>query len=284
MTTIAPAPTTAPPRANAWLVAGAVLGAVTVLMAAVWFAGLIAPQHQDTVDLRLPAAARLVVHIPSGDVTVTGADGDQIAGSVQRVWSLVEPELTTSRDGDTAELRIGTGLVSWGDSHTKVELSVPRGTQVELHGSSGDLSVSQLQADVTATTDSGWVTATGVAGRLTARTNSGDLVVAHHTGDLDLAVDSGKIEVTDSAAPHVTAADSSGDIHLDLADDPEQVTAHVLSGRIQVLLPDTPGEAYLLDLRSGSGHTSGDVRADPDSPRTITATANSGDVTVGYGR
>lgn len=61
------------------------------------------------------------------------------------------------------------------------------------------------------------------------------------------------------------------------------MTARTASGDVRVLVPGSPGVASLLDLRSGSGRILGDVGTDPDSPRTITAAATSGNVEVAYG-
>lgn len=268
-------------RGNAWLVAGAVLGAVLVAMSAMSFAGMVS-RHADSVAVTTPAAARLVVHSTSGNVTVTGADRDDIAGTARRTWSFARPTITTDRVGDTVELRVDCGWAFTGYCDATFDLQVPAGTAVDLHTSSGDVAVSGLRGDATLATDSGRVSATDVVGRVAAGTGSGDIALSSVTGDLDLRVDSGNVDAVDSAAAHVTARTSSGDVRLDLRDDAEAIDARSSSGQVAIRLPDTAGVAYRLDLRTSSGGTAGEVRSDPDSPRTITGTTSSGDVSVAY--
>lgn len=278
-----PSPTTSipPRRVSPWLVVGAVVGAAMIVLSAASFAGLLS-RHTDSVAVVAPAAARLVVHSTSGNVTVTGADRDDIAGTAQRTWSFVQPTITSEHVGDTVELRVDCGWSFVGYCDAAFDLQVPAGTAVDLHTSSGDVAASGLRADATLTTDSGRVSATDVVGSVQAGTSSGDVVLSGVTGDLDLRLSSGSVEVADSAAAHVTARTSSGDVRLDLRSDAEAIDAHTSSGQVAIKLPDTPSVAYRLDLRTGSGSTSGEVRTDPDSPRTITATSSSGNVSVGY--
>lgn len=272
---------TAPRRANGWLVAGAVLGALMTALGAVSFAGLVV-RHTDTVAIELATVPRLVVHVGSGNVTVTGADTADIAATAKRTWSFAEPKIvTTERDG-LVELGIDCGWVHAGYCDAAIELRVPRGTAVELRGSSGDVAVSGLRAPVTLTTDSGRVAVADVVGDVRAHADSGDVAVTDVTGDLDLSVDSGGIAVADAVAARVKARASSGDVRLDLREDPESVDARASSGAIAIRLPDSAGVAYLLDLHASSGSTSAQVRTDPASPRTITARTGSGDVEVAY--
>ena len=53
------------------------------------------------------------------------------------------------------------------------------------------------------------------------------------------------------------------------------------SGDVHVALPDTA--EYDVDLDTGSGDPQIGVRTDPESPRKISRSTNSGDASVGYG-
>lgn len=278
---VAPAPPAPRRPAHAWFVVGAVLGGLMILQAAVSFAGLLA-RHIDTISIAAPAAHRLVVHSSSGNVTVTGTDRTDIAGTARRTWSFAQPQITTKHVGDTLELGVSCGWNISGYCGASFDLQVPAGTTVELHTSSGDVVATGLRADATLSADSGRVSATDVVGTVTAGTSSGDVVIRNVTGDLALSADSGHVDVADASASRVTAHSSSGDIDLALAADPQTVDAHADSGHVAVLLPDTAGVAYKLDLHADSGTTSGQVRTDPSSPRTITASTSSGDVSVAY--
>jgi len=278
---VAPAPPAPRRPAHAWFVVGAVLGGLMILQAAASFAGLLA-RHIDTIAIAAPAAHRLVVHSSSGNVTVTGTNRDDIAGTAKRTWSFVQPKITTTHVGDAVELGVSCGWNISGYCGASFDLQVPAGTVVDLHTSSGDVVANGLQADATLSTSSGRVSATDVVGHVTAGSSSGDVVVRGGSGDLDLSASSGHIDVAGTSASRVTARSSSGDIDLALAADPQTVDAHASSGHIAVVLPNTPGVAYKLALHADSGTTSGQVRTDPSSPRSITASASSGDVSVAY--
>jgi DUF4097 and DUF4098 domain-containing protein YvlB len=258
-----------------------VLGGLMILQAAVSFAGLLA-RHIDTTSYTAPAAHRLVIHSSSGTVNVTGTNRADIAGTVKRTWSFAQPQITTEHVGDALELSVSCGWNISGYCSAAFDLQVPAGTVVDLHTSSGDVVANGLHADATLSADSGRVSATDVVGHVTAGTSSGDVVIRNVTGDLDLSVDSGHIDVAGASASRVMAHSSSGDIDLALAADPQTVDAHADSGHVAVTLPDTTGVAYKLDLHADSGTTSGQVRTDPSSPRSITASASSGDVSVAY--
>ena len=234
------------------------------------------------MSLSLPAGAKLVVHSSSGSVTVTAGSGDEITGTAQREWSFRQPQIVSEKVGDAVELRADCGFNFVGFCDAAFDLQVPAGTVVDLHTSSGDLSATGLRADATLSADSGHIAVSDVAGRVAAHTSSGDIAINRVTGDLDLGGSSGTIDVADSDAAHVTAHTSSGDVGLDLRGDAETVDAHTSSGQVSVRLPDTAGVAYRLDLGTSSGRTSGEVRTDPSSPRTVTATTSSGDVSVVY--
>jgi hypothetical protein len=252
-----------------------------ILQAAASFAGLLA-RHIDTISIAAPAAHRLVVHSSSGNVTVTGTSRDDIAGTAKRTWSFVQPKVTTTHVGDAVELSVSCGWNISGYCGASFDLQVPAGTAVDLETSSGDVTATGLHADATLRTSSGNASATGVTGNVTAHSSSGDVTATGVTGTLSLDTDSGTIAVSDSAAPRVDASTSSGDVRIDLAADSEAIDARTSSGGVAIRLPDTAGVAYRLDLHTDSGTTSGQVRTDPSSSRTITASTSSGDVSVAY--
>jgi hypothetical protein len=61
------------------------------------------------------------------------------------------------------------------------------------------------------------------------------------------------------------------------------VTAASDNGSVEVILPDTPEDYRIVDVSSDNGTAATpDIRIDPESQRTITATSDNGDVTVRY--
>ncbi len=284
-TTLTPPPVPAPvaPRrgTSPWLVVGAIVGAVMVFQAAVSLGALLVT-HRDTQTIDAAGAPRLVVAVGSGDVTITGTDGDRIAGTAARHWSYVEPKLEVAEKDDAVHVSVGCTWYTSGFCSADIELSVPEGTVVDLRSSSGDLTVAGLRAGATLSADSGRVSATDVVGDVSAESDSGNLRLTGVTGNVIAHADSGRIEVTDTAARQVEARSSSGDIRIQLTDDPQSVDARTSSGSIAIRVPDTARVAYALDLRTSSGETATGVRTDPSSSRTIRAHTSSGDVEVTY--
>ncbi len=288
-TTLTPPPVPAPvaPRrgTSPWLVVGAIVGALMVLQSGVSAGALLVSRldsHSDTQAIDLPAAPRLVVSLGSGSVTITGTDTDRIGGTAARNWSYVEPQVETSREGDAARIGVDCTWSFTGYCTVDIELSVPEGTVVDLRSSSGDLTVAGLRAGATLSADSGRVSATDVVGDVSAESDSGDIRLGGVTGNVVARAESGRIEVTDTAAQHVEARSESGDIRIELTDDPQSVDARASSGSIAIRVPDTARVAYALDLRTSSGETATGVRTDPSSSRTIRAHTSSGDVEVTY--
>jgi hypothetical protein len=91
----------------------------------------------------------------------------------------------------------------------------------------------------------------------------------------------GSIEVTGLSAASIEANADGGGVLLDLAGAPISVIASSNGGDVEIVLPDTT-DAYRVDVTSNGGSTSADVRTDPASDRTITASSNGGDVVVRY--
>lgn len=277
----APAPVAPRGRTSPWLVVGAIVGALMVAQAALSLGALLVT-HRDTQSVDLPAAPRLVVSVGSGNVTVVGTGGDRITGTAERRWSYAEPALEISEQDDATHMGVGCAWYSSGYCSVDLDLEVPEGTVVDLRSGSGNLTVTGLRAGATLNADSGRVSVSDVTGDVTVDNDSGDISLARVTGDVVVHADSGRIDVTGTAARHVEARSSSGDIRLELIDDPETVDARGSSGHIAIRLPDTPGVAYALDLSTSSGDTETGVRTDPASPRTVKAHTSSGDVEVTY--
>lgn len=270
---------------SVWLVVGLLLAAWTIAQGAGWIVAVIG-RHSDTVTQQHEARGELVVRVDSGDVAVT-ADADATSSgtvslTAHRTWSLREPKLEWTSSGDTLELHTTCGFTFVGWCLTDLDLRVPEGTQVHVQSDSGDVRAAGVHGSVTLTTDSGRVTARDVTGRTSLQTDSGSIEVGHVTGDLDLDTDSGEIDVIGSSAADVVAHTDSGEVRIDLTTDPTRVEATTDSGSIDLRLPDTAGVAYVLALSTDSGRTSGEVRTDPTSTRTVTLDSDSGNVTVAY--
>jgi hypothetical protein len=270
-----------PRSMNPWLIVGVVLAVPAILSTALSI-GAVIGRHSDTVTRQVAAGPRLVVRVNSGDVHVTGGDGRTIEITARRSWAYAEPHLSTSRNGDTVEVRVDCGWSVSGWCTADLELRVPAATELVVDGDSGDLSAGGLLRPVRLSSDSGSVTARDIIGDVTLDTDSGRVEANDVRGNLVLATDSGDVEVGRGAGDRVSAHTDSGSVRIDLVADAGTVDASTDSGRVDVRLPNTSGVAYLLKLSTDYGTVSGQVRTDPASSRSITADSDSGDVTVAY--
>jgi DUF4097 and DUF4098 domain-containing protein YvlB len=222
----------------------------------------------------------LVVDADGGEITVVPALGDTVRINSTVKGSIHTPEPHAFRDGNTIRLNGKCPDISFGPCHARITIYVPRDTPVEVHSGSGDLTASGLTGRVSLETGSGDVTAVGLSGPSDLRTGSGDVDVRGLSGAAQLETGSGDITAQGLVTRAVTADTSSGDVNLDFALGPRDVSASTASGDVAISVPD--GGAYHVIADPGSGDQQVEVKTDPEATSTIRASTSSGDVTVGY--
>jgi len=168
--------------------------------------------------------------------------------------------------------------VSVSDSFGALDASGLHGT-VALSDNSGDLTASGLTGNVHLAGTFGTITASGLAGSLSLDNNSGDIRAAGLTGDTRLQDSFGDISVTGLAAADVVARNNSGDISLTFAKVPTQVTVTDRFGDITLVLPPGPA-TYRVVTGNSFGSTTVSVRQSPTARNVITASNNSGNITI----
>jgi hypothetical protein len=154
---------------------------------------------------------------------------------------------------------------------------------VTLSDGSGDLSAARLSGAISLADGSGNITASGLSGNdIEVNDSSGDISVSRVAGDgLNLGDGSGEIVVTGLAETDVSGRNGSGDVTLTFTKAPRRVDITDGSGNITLVLPPGP-TYYQVDASSSSGDRSVSVKTRPSSPYVITATADSGNVSVSY--
>jgi type II secretory pathway pseudopilin PulG len=209
------------------------------------------------VDLEMDDASARIV--PS-------QDGRVLVSQVSR-WTLSAPEITRELDGSTLRISMHcASLVAIGPlgCTTDFVIAVPPATAVTVNGGNSDTNIKGLTGDLKLTASSGSFELAGVSGRLSAQVSSGSV-----TGTAITSAD-------------VEARVSSGSADLTFAAPPQALVMAAGSGSVRALLP--PGTGY--QIRSSIGSGSRDVAPgldDPQSTRTITASADSGAVTLQQG-
>jgi len=245
-------------------------------LTAVAFAGL----GSSRVNLAVPFHGRTaVVSVDEGDISVGPGPAGQIRLQGTLHYSLIRPKLTWQHSGSTiavhARCQVPVGVCSF-----DYAVAVPAGTRSEISNSSGNLTASGVAGPVTLSTDSGDIKATQVSGRVTISDHSGDITVTSLSAARTLIMnDSGDITGTGVSSRQLTAQDQSGDITVVFTKVPDLVKISDSSGNIKLVLPPGP-TAYRVSASTSSGQTSIGVPQSPTSPHVISATDQSGDVTI----
>lgn len=115
-------------------------------------------------------------------------------------------------------------------------------------------------------TDTGGITLNGLAGAVTARTNTGSI--------------SGTA-LRPGASARIGARTDTGSVRLTLATAPAEVTADANTGQIRITVPASQKYAVSADTSTGQKRIS--VPTSSNSPHTIQAKTDTGDVTVTTG-
>jgi len=270
-----PAAPSAPPPADdrarrsssgriALLVAGGVLTAAAIGWGVLSLIGLLA-HDEDTVAIAFPANVRhLVVRVDDGALHLRGTDADHVSGTRHTSRGLVAPELDEKVIGDTLTLHADCPGVMSEWCSVGYTLDVP------------------ADVSVVASDDGDGIDVTGVRGDLDLSSTAGDIRVAGASGRLTLDSSAGGIEATGLSSQVVSAKSSAGEVTLSFDRPPDQVTAHSSAGGVDVVVPRS-SPAYRVTARTSAGSTQVDVKTDPTSEQTISATSSAGPVSVTYG-
>ena len=242
-----------------------------------------------------PAHGQVRVHTSNGALTVQTGTGRRIVVTGQLTGSFVRPSFSHRSTPDglmlSPECRVPgncsasfgisapAGLpVSVSDSFGELDASGLRGT-VALTDNSGDLTASRLTGTIHLADSFGTLTATGLAGSIRLDSGSGDIRATGVTGDTRLQDSFGTIAVTGISAADVVATNNSGDISLTFSKVPQRVNVTDSFGSITLVLPAGPA-TYRVQTRNSFGSTTVSVPRSPSAPNVITASNQSGDITI----
>ncbi|MFF1556450.1 hypothetical protein [Streptomyces sp. NPDC058279] len=212
------------------------------------------------------------------DITLTPRADEAVAYRAELGWSGKPPAVEQSRLGDTLRLTVrcpgdpgdlgdpGPGAGGSGGSaasgagagcDVRLAVTAPAGIPVRVSAGSGRVDISGMAGPVDASVASGTLNLLGLRGALRARTGSGALTATGLTSArADIAADSGRAQAVFLAPP-------------------EEVTARVGSGRLDLAFP--PATRLRVDARAGSGVCEvAPALRDPSSPHTLTVSAESG--------
>jgi hypothetical protein len=232
------------------------------------------------VNLAVPVHGRTAsVNVDSGDVHASAGPAGQVRVHGTLRYSLVKPEVTWVRSRSAIALhsrcQVPTGLCS-----VDYAVTLPSGGRSGVSVGSGDVTASGLAGTITLGDDSGNIHATGLSGSATISDDSGDIVVTSLAGArLTIADDSGDITGTGVSSQVLTAQNQSGDIRVVFTKVPRRVQVSDSSGDITLVLPPGP-TTYRVNASTSSGSTTINVPQSPASPHVISATDQSGNITI----
>jgi DUF4097 and DUF4098 domain-containing protein YvlB len=215
---------------------------------------------EHTFDTSLPVT--LEVTIPSGDIDVESADGEQTYLTVDGDERMLE-HVEVRHDGgkvvvtvrDKAKFGISLGSLVFGNGGLQVRARVPHGASVKVKTASADTELAGSFAGLDVNSASGDVQARGdISEDARIKTVSGDIELDRVAGDLSVQCVSGDIRAR-SVAGSVDTKSVSGDIRIDALTAGE-VRFSSVSGDIELGI----AQGSLLDVDAGS--TSGDLSSE----------------------
>ncbi len=209
-------------------------------------------------------AAQVRVIADDGNIRVDAGEASRVKAVVRTIgWRISDDELRVveRQSGDRVEIEVKVPARNFGFRFRReisIELTVPQGTELDLHTGDGNLTTRGIEGSLRADTGDGNITAVGAKGTiylhtgdgnihaeeldgsLNADTGDGNLVLAGRFDAVDARTGDGNIEFTGYAGTRVASGWSlrTGD------------------GNIEVRLPD--GIAADLDASTGDGHVTCD--------------------------
>jgi hypothetical protein len=256
--------TTATGGKRAWLIGGSILAVVAVSWLAWTALSLLArDEERQPVSFDDETITRITLDGDAGSVSLVGGEVDVVTGERVVVRSLLEP--SWHEEVVDGELRLDTSCPPLAPVWCEVryELSVPRGTTLDIDSSGGGIRVEEIN------------------GAMTLSSSGGGITIVGGTGDVSASSSGGGIRLDQSGSRNVTASSSGGSVRLDFAVTPVDVDADSSGGGGTVAVPDGPN-AYAVDAESSGGGTNVEVATDPDALAQIRVRSSGGGVTVTY--
>ncbi len=131
----------------------------------------------------------------------------------------------------------------WGNHHrVELDVSVPANTKLDLQGSDGRVSITDVKGPIVARTSDGSLDIEGADGSLEARTSDGKMRVSGRFDHLDLQSSDGGITATALPGSKITNGWS----------------LHASDGRVELRIPENLNAN--VSLHTSDGHIDGDVQ------------------------
>jgi hypothetical protein len=224
----------------------------------------------------------IVVDANDGDVEVAVASSQQVGVRViTHGWKINDDlKITGTQSGNRVEIKLSrTHKVCFGFCFLsiRVEIQVPRESDLELHTADGNLRIDDVRGNLQLETNDGDIHLHDVEGILHANTHDGNIDVQGRFDMLNLRTSDGNIDAKVSASQNAQAGwtlrSGDGNIRLALPDNfAADLNAHTGDGSVKVDFPITTlgssqesavrgkinGGGISIELQTGDG----DVRVE----------------------
>lgn len=246
------------PARRVTFVVGALISSVTIGYGVLSIVAEGSEATERTAFTMDPRGDTLTVETGTGDILVRPSDDDQV--HVVRIarFSGERPTFTEQANGsgDRLSASCATGWLWWGCS-VDYEVAVPAGMSLRLHTDTGDVTASEVDGSLEATSGTGDVRAFGVDGPLHLRSSTGD------------------VRADEVRSDNVDVRASTGDVTVRFAEAPDSVSAISNTGDVSLFLPGGP---YAVQAGTDTGRVITEVPTSEASPRSVLARTNTGDV------
>jgi Putative adhesin len=191
----------------------------------------------------------IVIAANAGDVEVAMASSQEVAVRViAHGWKINDDlKITGTQSGNRVEIRLhrsDKACFGFCFASIKVEVRVPRESDLDLDSEDGNLRVDDVRGNFQLQTNDGDIRIRGAAGRLHANTHDGNIDVEGRFEMLNLRSGDGNIDAQVSAAqtpePGWALRTGDGNIRLTLPDNfAADIEAHTGDGSVKVDFPMT---------------------------------------------
>ena len=250
---------------RAWLVVACLVALPLLAVGMVQVVSVVAhEEHVERTEVDAADLRGVVVDNGAGSITVVGVEGS---------------------DTVSVHARISEGLRSTGHVvSVRDDTLVVRGT-CPLFGSEWcgvDYTI-EVPSDLHVVADGrNRVAVSDTTGGVTADSSASTVVLARVGGEVTASSNQGRVEGSELTAERVHAVADQGRLTLAFAESPDEIVARADQGSIGIVLPDDRDVAYATETKSDQGAVSDRIRQDPGSPRSITAEADQGSITISY--
>ena len=233
----------------------------------------------DVSPKEIPPNAHVVVRTTRGDITVRSSDDAQIRVTAKKnvkTWSeneagrIAKPvNVEITKNGDTYEVHPTGYDLSDARISVDMEVTVPRKSTLTIKTDKGDVTASDLAADVGVTNQNGDVEVRDTAADVLIEMRKGDVKVSDTKGDVKVSGKGGEIDVSSATGSLTVDGDFYGPVRADrlarglrVISAKTDLTLSALSGHMEA----SSGNLDIVDAPGNLSLRTRDVEVNVENP------------------